>query len=216
MKTSIICTTIIACLALAACKDSQPEAGSIGSKIANGISGNIDKAQQELVTSKDDIEIGLRDGGKAILSHTGELHIGGKAVVLTDAQRELARQYYRNSRELALQGMEIGKQGVQLAGKVAGDAIFSAMSGKDEAQIEKDIEKKIESDVKAIETQAYALCDSAQKLQSVQDKLAAAVPAFTPKPIEVDYDAGSGDKGCRIVSADGNGELSYEAKTTAG
>ena len=51
---------------------------------------------------------------------------------------------------------------------------------------------------------AQKLCDSAMELQSIQEKLAVAVPQFTPEPMDVVSQA----DGCSVNSGNSNGSVS--------
>jgi hypothetical protein len=154
----------------------------------------IEKAKSDLT----DINITLKDGGKATIASNGDLAINGKPVTLTDSQRALSMQYYAASKQIAMHGLEIGKESAKLATQAIGSAIGGVISGKNEA----DIEKKIEAKAGNIEAVAQKLCSSALELKSIQDKLATAVPEFTPEPMEVV----SQDDGCSVNS--GNTSIS--------
>ncbi len=122
--------------------------------------------------------------------------INGKPVTLTDSQRALSKQYYAASKQIAMHGLEIGKESAKLATQAIGSAIGGVISGENEA----DIEKKIEAKAGNIEAVAQKLCDSAMELKAIQEQLAAAVPEFTPEPMEVV----SQDDGCSVNSGNAN------------
>lgn len=196
MNTKLILFPILISTALlgACSQDKTSVADKIKNEVAKDIETDMNKAIEEAKSDLTDINIDLKDGSKATIAANGDLAINGKPVVLTDGQRTLTKQYYAASKQIAMHGLEIGKESAKLATQAIGSAIGGVISGENEA----DIEKKIEAKAGNIEAVAQKLCLSALELKTVQDKLAAAVPEFTPEPMEVV----TREDGCSVTSTD--------------
>lgn len=196
MKTKpILLSILIGSALLGACsQDRTAVADKIKTEVAEDIEADMNKAIDKAKSDLTDINIDLRDGGKATIASNGDLAIKGKPVILTDSQRELTKQYYAASRQIALHGLEIGKESAKLATQAIGSAIGGVINGENEA----DIEKKIEAKAGNIEAVAQKLCASAMELKTIQEQLAAAVPEFTPEPMEVV----TKEDGCSVTSKD--------------
>ena len=200
MKTKLILFPILISAALlSACnQDKTSLADKIKTEVAQDIETDMNKAIEKAKSDLTDINITLKDGGKATIASNGDMTINGKPVTLSDSQRVLSKQYYAASKQIAMHGLEIGKESAKLATQAIGSAIGGVISGENEA----DIEKKIEAKAGNIEAVAQKLCDSAMELKAIQEQLAAAVPEFTPEPMEVV----SQDDGCSVNS--GNTSIS--------
>ncbi|WP_434211982.1 DUF2884 family protein [[Pseudomonas] boreopolis] len=111
----------------------------------------------------------------ATITASGDLLIDGKAVTLTDAQRQLALDYRSQLGAIAQQGVEIGKQGGLLGVQAAGDALKGVLSGDTNK-----IGEKVEAQADRIKEQALKICDHLDRLKAAQDALAVQVPAFKP------------------------------------
>ncbi len=111
----------------------------------------------------------------AKLGPDGELTIGGKALALSPQQRELARRYHAEVGGIANDGIEIGKQGMALAGQALKEAFRGVFSGQPQT-----IGPNIEAQGERIKSEAMKICDRLVQMQSAQDALAAAVPEFAP------------------------------------
>lgn len=189
-------------LSLAACSqsrqaDSQPgvadnTAQSIkdaSEKTSSGISGEIHKAMQgakrELATRNIDVNsVHINDSShrdkdsrpRAEITPQGELLIAGKKVAATPAQQTLLLNYRKEIIGIAETGMDIGTQGADLGMHAAKEAIWGALAGKSD----KDIEAAIKPQTDKIQTAALKLCQRLPDLLSTQQALAAAMPAFKP------------------------------------
>lgn len=196
MKTLRPLTLALLTALLAACgaDNTAQTVESIKADVAKDIETDMNKAIDEAKADLTDISVTLVDGGKAQITAAGDLSIDGKAVSLNAEQRELSRLYYAATKQVAMQGLEIGKESAKLATQAIGSAIGGMISGKNEADIEKSVEAKA-GNIKAV---AAKLCASALELQGLQEKLAAAVPQFKPEPMTVD----KGEDGCNVHSAD--------------
>ena len=186
------CIALLA--SLAACQNSQAPAAPSASATkpadnGGGLTGMIgdamDKARVEMQTKNIEISnvaIKFKDSvrqtpvqPKAEITPQGDLLIEGKAVDITPAQRALLLQYRGEIIGVASAGMEIGKQGVGMAGKAVTTAIASIFNGKND-QAEQDM--KAQGD--QIEAAAMKLCDQMQPMLKTQQELAASLPAFEP------------------------------------
>jgi hypothetical protein len=179
---------------LAACNadNTAQTVENIKADVAKDIETDMNKAIADAKADLTDITVMMQDGSKATINANGDLSISGKAVTLSAEQRELTKQYYAATKKIAMQGLEIGKESAKLATQAIGSAIGGIMSGKNEAEIEKSVEAKAGN----IEAAAARLCDSALELKSVQEKLATAVPLFTPEPMTVEKH----NDGCHVHS----------------
>ncbi len=194
----------LACIALlaslAACQGNAPSAttASNASKPAapaepGGLSGMVgaamDKARAEMETKNIGIggngvhinvnghEINTPDdkAPHAEISPQGDLLVEGKPVDITPAQRKLLLEYRGEIIGVASAGMEIGKQGVDIAGKAVGTAIASIFNGKSDQA-----EQEMKAQGDKIEAAAMKLCDQLQPMLETQQALAASLPAFKP------------------------------------
>ena len=186
----------LACIALlaslAACRDEAPAAPANQPAEPGGLAGIVgaamDKARAEMETRNISIsngvqinfnghEIGTPSGNlpHAEITPQGDLLVAGKPVDLTPAQRTLLLDYRHEIIGVAGAGMEIGKQGVDIAGKAVGTAIASIFNGKSD-QAEQDM--KAQGD--RIEAAAMKLCGQLQPMLKTQQELAASLPAFKP------------------------------------
>lgn len=170
--------------------DSAPQAvGNADEKSSlSGISTHIqkamEKAKQELATSNIDVNnvhVGRshkdrHSGPKAEITPQGDFLIAGKKIAATPAQQELLLGYRKQIFGIAETGMDIGTQGADLGIQASKAAIWGALSGKSD----KDIEATIKPQTDKIEAAALQLCKRLPALLSSQQKLAAAMPEFRP------------------------------------
>jgi hypothetical protein len=188
----------LACIALlaplAACQGNAPSAPASSSAktsddgfIARKVNAALDQARKELATKNIDVggidvnvnghRIASRNRGlpKAEITPQGDLLVAGKPVDITPAQRALLLQYRGEIIGVASAGMEIGKQGVDIAGKAVGTAIASIFSGKSDQA-----EREMKAQGERIEAAAMQLCEQMQPMLKTQQELAASLPAFKP------------------------------------
>ena len=194
MKTTRYLPLALLTALLAACNadNTAQTVEGIKADVAKDIETDMNKAIDEAKADLTDINVTLVDGGTAKITAAGDLSIDGKPVTLNAEQRELSKQYYAATKQVAMHGLEIGKESAKLATQAIGSAIGGIISGKNEADIEKSVEAKA-GNIKLV---AAKLCASALELQSVQEQLAAAVPQFKPEPMTVE----TRDDGCNVHS----------------
>lgn len=200
LKFSTLALALI--LPLAACGQSTPADSSSSSAnhaaqvsgdtddaaLASGLSEEIQKAmqqaKQELASKNIDVNNlhvghGQRDkhsGPSAEITPQGELLIDGKKVAATPAQQILLMDYRKQIVGIAEAGMDIGTQGADLGINAAKQALWGALSGKSD----EDIEAAIKPQTDKIEAAALKLCERLPELLSSQQKLASAMPEFQP------------------------------------
>ena len=188
------CIALLA--SLAACQDQAPATPTASNAPAQpaesgGLSGIVgaamDKARVEMATKNIDIShVAIRINGqdvanadrslpKAEITPEGDLLVDGKPVGATPAQRALLLQYRGEIIGVASAGIEIGKQGVDIAGKAVGTAIASIFNGKSDQA-----EQEMKAQGDRIEAAAMKLCDQLQPMLKTQQDLATSLPAFKP------------------------------------
>lgn len=205
MKTRMIAIGILAStlLPLAACSRSGTDASQPGaasdvaqaasqareqtspSVIAAQVRKGIEQAKQELVTqdiSLGNVHIGKgphpRDGSlpKAVITPQGTLVIAGKPVEATPQQHAMLMDYRQQIVGIAEAGMDIGANGADLGISAAKQALWGAFTGKSDQEIEASIKPQTEQ----IQAAAMQLCKRLPDMLVLQQKLAAALPAFQP------------------------------------
>ena len=158
------------------------------SVISAEIQKGIDQAKRELATQ--DISINNVHVGhghhddqddhdklpKAVITPQGDLVIAGKTVSATPAQHTMLLDYRQQIIGIAQAGMDIGAQGASLGTQAAKEAIWGALTGKSD----KDIEERIKPQTEQIKAAALKLCQRMPDLLSSQQKLSAAMPEFRP------------------------------------
>ena len=159
----------------------EPTSSFIGAEVQKG----MQQAKQELATKNIDINNVHINGNshdnddsrpKAEITPQGDLLIAGKEVAATPAQHALLLNYRQQIVGIAETGMDIGTQGADLGINAAKQAMWGALSGKSD----KDIEAAIKPQTDKIEASAAKLCLRMPDLLSAQQKLAAAMPEFRP------------------------------------
>ncbi len=164
----------------------QTSSSAIGAEVRK----SIDQAKRELLT--EDISVGsvhFHGNGshvdtddsnsklpKAVITPQGNLVIAGKPVDATPEQHAMLLDYRQQIIGIAQAGMDIGASGADLGMRAAKQAIFGALTGKSD----KDIEDSIKPQTDKIEAAALQLCKRLPDLLVSQQKLAAAMPAFQP------------------------------------
>ena len=154
------------------------------SMVAGQVRKAMEKAKQELATKNIDVDKihGGNDHGdkgsrpSAEITPQGELLIAGNKVAATPAQHVLLLDYRQQIVGIAEAGMDIGTQGADLGMSAAKQALWGALSGKSDD----DIEAAIKPQTDKIEAAAMKLCERLPGLLSSQQKLAQAMPEFKP------------------------------------
>ena len=161
---------ILACLVAAACGRTAPNDSGSGmfASIASEAQNKI--AEQNLSLNNDSVAL-----PKAELTPQGDLVIAGSKVAVTPEQHALLVAHRKILEKVARDGVAVGLQGADLAGKAISGAISGALSGDSAGA-----KARIESDAGKIKSAARQLCDELPALLDSQQKLAAALPEFRP------------------------------------
>ncbi|HEV2540442.1 MAG TPA: hypothetical protein VGU03_12170 [Frateuria sp.] len=155
------------------------------SAISAEIHKGIEQAKQELATKDIDVDsVHVGEGSqrhddsrpRAVITPLGELVIAGKKVEATPQQHALLQDYRQQIIGIAEAGMEIGEHGASLGASAAREAIWGALSGKSD----KEIEAAIQPQTDKIQAAAARLCLRMPGLLASQQKLAAAMAEFRP------------------------------------
>jgi len=179
MKLQIPSTILISLVLLTACDKSDADKTVKQETTSEiGLSSTMEKAATEAR-----IEIlngnmslpGSNGSAKAEITPEGDLLIDGKPVTITAEQRQMLVTHRKLLATIAINGMEIGLKGVDLAGEAIGEAVKGVFTGDTE-----NIEKKVEAKAEKIEASAKALCEQLPLLMESQEKLAASLPEFKP------------------------------------
>ncbi|HET6432362.1 hypothetical protein [Dyella sp.] len=158
------------------------------SMISEEIHKGMQQARKELLTQDIDINnvhVGHdrdndgadhRDLPKAVITPQGNLVIAGNTVSATPEQHTMLVDYRQQIIGIAEAGMEIGEHGANLGTQAAKEAIWGALTGKSD----KEIEARIKPQTAQIEAAAAKLCLRLPDMLASQQKLAAAMPEFRP------------------------------------
>lgn len=179
--------------------------------IATEVQKGIDKAKQELLTQNIDVsDVHVNGKGrhgdnsklpKAVITPQGNLVIAGKPVEATPAQHAMLVDYRQQIISIAAAGMDIGASGADLGMSAAKQAIFGALTGKSD----KEIEASIKPQTDKIQAAAMKLCKRLPDMLASQQKLAAAMPAFKPYATMTQKDVDD----CGKDTADSNGKKGF-------
>lgn len=134
-----------------------------------------DKPLKHLTIEDDRVGVRSPAGEMAWIEADGALAIDGQPVVLDAPQRALTVRFHTEAREIRDDGVAIGKSGAAMAGKTVQSVVRGLTRGNPD-----DIGPEIEAEARELEAHAMRLCARIGTLQSVQDELAQAVPAFAP------------------------------------
>ena len=159
---------LLSTLLLTAC---MPEA-EIEQSLAEA-NAEIDQAARLIAEENMQLEADGRPDAE--ITPDGDLLIGGKAVALSADQRTLLAAHRTQLIGIATEGVQIGRQGLDLAGKAMKSALFAALTGN-----EARFERKMEAEAAKIEASALKLCDRLPALLVSQNALADSVPEFKP------------------------------------
>lgn len=166
---------LVPVLALAACTG-----GGEGEERRGPVKAALEEARaeirEEFATKNMTLGKGSKGEPRAEISPQGDLLIGGEAVPLDAAQRELVLAYRTELVAVAETGANLGLDGASLATDAMGAALKAAASGQDADAIKAEIEAK----AAGMKASAQALCDRLPALHAAQQALAGAVPAFAP------------------------------------
>ncbi|WP_147293324.1 hypothetical protein [Dyella monticola] len=125
------------------------------------------------ITLKDNV-VTLHVDGKpdALIDAGGALQIDGKPVAVTSSERGLLMLYVQSVLDVHQTGLDMGKIGAGIGAKELKDSL----NGKSKAEKDQDAE----AGTAQIKTLAGKMCQDKASMKSVQDQLAAQLPAFKP------------------------------------
>ncbi len=171
---------LLATLVAAGCNrtDSTSAPTSAGTQPASSggmFAGLASEAQKKI--AEQNLSIGNDSSSlpKAELTPQGDLLIAGNKVAVTPELHALLVRHRELLERVAVAGVQVGMQGVDLAGKAIGNAISGAISGDNTAA-----QSRIDTDAAKIKVTARQLCEELPALLDSQQKLAAALPEFRP------------------------------------
>lgn len=136
---------------------------------------NAEIDQAERLIAEENMQLEADGRPDAEITPEGDLLIGGKSVALSADQRALLAAHRTQLVGIATEGVQIGRQGVDLAGKAMKSALFAVLTGH-----EARFERKMEAEASKIEASALKLCDRLPALLASQNAVAEAVPEFKP------------------------------------
>lgn len=204
MTTSVLALALALLLPLAACSQTDQTGSNSADNAAQAIKEaqdqtspsmisaeihkGIEQAKQELATK--DIDLNDDHVGhhhhddhdkhdnlpKAVITPQGDLVIAGKTVPATPERHAMLVDYRRQIVGIAEAGMDIGEHGANLGTQAAKEAIWGALTGKSD----KEIEERIKPQTEQIKAAAAKLCLRLPDMLTSQQKLAAAMPEFRP------------------------------------
>lgn len=125
------------------------------------------------VTLKDGVvTLHAHDAPDAVISSAGDLQIGDKVVSVTPSQRGLLMLYNHNVQDVHDVGVEMGKAGANMGAK----ALKNALRSKSDAQQDQDAN----AGAAQLSQLGVKICVDQANIKTVQDQLAATLPAFKP------------------------------------
>ena len=156
---------------------------ALPSPASAGIHIDADTGDGEIEIEGDEVFVEAA-GGEARITPAGELFVDGRRVRVGERdQRDLVR-YNEGMRHLEELAVDVGLQGAGLAVSALGEAFAAVLTGDEQRA-----ERRIEARAGELEADALELCDELRRLERIQDRLAANVPAFRPfAVVEVEAD----------------------------
>ena len=132
-------------------------------------------ANGAITVKHDKVTLRVADAPNAIIDAEGTLQVGSKSVSTNPAQRELLKQYYLSAAAVREHGIATGKAGVAFAAESVKDAISSALDGGAGKARE-----HAKGGSNPVVQAAMKICLDLANIRTVQDSLAAQLPAFKP------------------------------------
>ncbi|WP_424683454.1 hypothetical protein [Frateuria sp. YIM B11624] len=182
------------------------------SALSAEIHKGMEQAKRELATRDIDVDsVHIGKGPhhqndsrpRAVITPQGDLVIAGKTVQATPEQHAMLLDYRQQIIGIAEAGMDIGADGASLGTQAAKEAIWGALTGKSD----KEIEAAIKPQTDQIQASALRLCQRMPALLTSQQKLAAAMPEFRPYATMTQEDVDD----CGRDMADKNGKKGVAA-----
>ncbi len=134
------------------------------------------------ITLKDGVvTLHAQNAPDAAINSAGDLQIGDKIVSVTPSQRGLLMLYNHNVQDVHDLGAEMGKTGAKMGAK----ALKNALKSKSDADQDKDAD----AGAAQLSQLSVKMCEDQANIKTVQDQLAAALPAFKPYSAIVSSDS---------------------------
>ncbi len=166
-KRSALIALPLAALLLAGC-------GQGGSSKAGFLSGVADMARQKI--HENNLRIGSDSGlPKAELTPQGDLLIDGRKIAANAQQHQLLLNYRHVLESIASEGLDVGMQGADLAGKAVSETVSGVVSGRED-----EAKQRVREQAEQVKDSARDLCKKLPDLLKAQEELAAAMPEFKP------------------------------------
>jgi hypothetical protein len=121
------------------------------------------------------IAVHAQGQGDADITAAGELSIAGKSIAITATQSELFKRYYASALAMRDHGIAAGEAGVATANKAITSVASNLASGNPEK-----IDAEVNASAAKVKAQADKVCDDLGQIRSIQETLAAQLPAFRP------------------------------------
>jgi hypothetical protein len=168
MNTYRFMPCLIALALLTACSGSNSDVQVFG--------GDTDTVNNNITLHDGNVTIKAPGEPDAVVDTAGKLTVGGKDVVVNDAQQALLLRYGGAARQMHEDAIAIGKAGAETATKALG-AVAGKMTG---AATTEETQQKAEAAAQSIRVAAAKICDDLATMKSAQDELAAQLDAFKP------------------------------------
>lgn len=147
-----------------------------GCGVKQQVNRELDQARHEVMSKSITLHANDKDVPVAQITPHSDLLIGQRRVRLTAYQHTLVRRYRQQTVHIALEGIEVGRQGADIGLHAAWPAAMMALFGASDDSIERHVRKKLVP----IHLAAAKLCDALPALMSTEQQLAASLNAFRP------------------------------------
>ena len=146
------------------------------------LAGRASAAQISVSTGGHGIDV---KGDRVLIHHAGDpdaeispgggLRIGGRTVVVAERDRVLLERYDRRVHRIEDRAIDVGIDGAQLGITALAAAVVAVVTGNHQR-----VEDAVRPDAEALREKAMRICKDVEELRSLQDQIAADVPAFRP------------------------------------
>ncbi|MGH8307224.1 MAG: hypothetical protein ACRER0_03045 [Gammaproteobacteria bacterium] len=174
---SVILPFTLSLLVLSGCSRGTPQAGNNFNYLFSNGHHSIETKDGRVIITND-------EGHQAVITQNGTLMIENKNMAVSPQDKDHLAQYVETTQEMEREGLEIAKHAGSFAAGIVGDVFSGLFNGKSE----KDIEQKANQSATEFKKTVLPVCASAQKLEHLQDAIAADVPAFKPYAVIQDKD----------------------------
>ncbi|MGH8396661.1 MAG: hypothetical protein ACRETA_00240 [Gammaproteobacteria bacterium] len=162
---------------LSGCSRGTPQAGNNFNYLFNNGHHSIETKDGQVIITND-------EGHQAVITQDGTLAIENKSIAVVPKVKDNLAQYVETTQQMEKEGLTIAKHAGGFAAGIVGDVFSGLFNGKSE----KDIEQKANQSAAEFKKTVLPICISAQKLEHLQDAIAADVPAFKQYAVIQDKD----------------------------